>query len=339
MKHAQVLTLISLLLGVGVKAQSISLEDLGALQLTYATALAVDSYPGRPMAARVGFRPGEALSLVVPVRVRQTTYQHPPGTEVEKGDRIALLSGPEIHHFNTAFQMLADRLDIAERRFNSNRTLYARKAIDESRWVEISEAYYALQLEFEHMRHFHQLLEPAGEEDSMWLTSPAPGLLDYRQPQPGMAAGTELALIIPIQALRLQVAVPLAQRETVAALAFGDCEVPVAMVSGIAHEYFVEAWSEVLSASCRRLPGERLMVTPVMAATGYSIPRRAIMQWQGETAVLIRQAGSLTPVTVELLTTADDHYIVSSNVSLDGQRVLSTSVSAVQGILMGLGGE
>ena len=63
------------------------------------------------------------------------------------------------------------------------------------------------------------------------------------------------------------------------------------------------------------------------------------MQWQGETALLIRNGELLEPVIVTLLATAGTDYIVSCNADLAGRSLLSSSVSAVQGVLMGLGGE
>ncbi len=339
MKRAKILITVIALFSPAASAQSINVNELGALALTFTAVKAVDTYQGRPMAATVSYRPGEALSLVAPVRVRQISYLHAPGTPVDKNEEIALLNGPEIHHFITAFQVLETRLSNAERRFNSNKKLYDSKAIDESRWVEISEAYYALQLEYEHMHHFRTLLEPGGEKDGLWLKSPAIGLLDYRQSQPGVEAGQPLAQLIPPQALRLRVAAPLTQRTALVALAFGECQLPVDSVGAMAKDYFVETWSAPLTDACKRLPGERLMVTPLLSAAGYRVPRDAVMQWQGETALLIRNGELLEPVIVTLLATAGTDYIVSCDADLAGRSVLSSSVSAVQGVLMGLGGE
>ena len=205
--------------------------------------------------------------------------------------------------------------------------------------MEISEAYYALQLEYEHMHHFRMLLEPGKEKDGLWLKSPAVGLLEYRQSQPGVEAGQPLAQLIPPQALRLRVAAPLEQRATLVALGFGECQLPAESVGAMANGYFVEAWSAPLTDACKRLPGERLMVTPLLSAAGYRVPRDAVMHWQGETALLVRNGERLEPVTVALLATAGTDYIVSCGADLAGRSVLSSSVSAVQGVLMGLGGE
>jgi hypothetical protein len=321
-------------------AQTVAIADLGELELRFTAVSATDAYPGNPVVARAGFRPGEANSLVTPHRVQQITYLAEPGSHVTRGQAIARLSGPEIHHFMTEFEVIEERLAIAKKRFDSNRALYDRRAIDEGRWVEVSEAYYALRLEYEHMRHFRDIIQPGGDDpDSLLLLSPAAGLLQYRQDKPGVEAGKELALIIPETSLRLHVSVPLAQRHSLTTLSYGDCAVAVTSVSGIAEDYFVSAWSEAIPAQCPLLPGERLMVTPRYSQPGYLVPRTAVMEWAGRPAVLLQNGESLQVVPVGILGSAGADYFVRSDMALDGASVLSSSVSAVQGVLLGLGGE
>lgn len=339
MKLVYILALAGALSVNFASAQSVAIADLGELQLRFTEVSASDSYPGSPMAARAGFRPGEAHSLVAPRRVQQITYLLEPGSRVAHGQAIARLTGPEIHHFMTEFEVLGARLDLARKRFDSNRELYERRAIDEGRWAEVSEAYYALRLEHEHMRHFREIIQPEDDPDSLLLLAPASGLLQYRQDKPGVEAGAELALVIPVDSLRLQVSVPLSQRRALSELSFGDCRVALTSVSSIADDYFVSAWSEAIPPECPLLPGERLMVTPHYSGQGYRVPRTAVMAWQGEPAVLLKEGGVLQVSQVEILATAGNDYFVRSRAALDGRSVLSSSVSAVQGVLLGLGGE
>jgi len=343
LRHAVLCNLVFVLLSISVsasaQADSIPLSELGDLQLRFTPAQQSDSYAGRPMAALASYRLNEAFSVVAPYRVRQIRYLHAPGAIIARGELIARLSGPEVHHFMTEFEVLAMRLASAQRRFNSNRELYERQAIDEGRWIEISEAYYALQLEYEHMRHFHELLTPSPDKDALWLKSPEAGLLKYEQSRSGLAAGDELAVIIPTDALRLRVAVPLRHKEHIAALSYGDCEVSIATVSGIADDFSVEGWSDPLEGVCRRIPGERLMVTPRYRESGYLVPRTAVMQWQGHSAVLVKRDSKLETVEVSILASAGQNYFVSSHEELANSSLLTSSVSAVQGKLSGLGGE
>lgn len=325
-----------------VRADSVALAELGLLRLEFNEVKALDRYQGQALSARVGFRPGEAVSLVTPYRVQQIRYLVGPGENVAAGQTIAVMSGPEIHHFLTEFEVTAQRLAATQKRYESNRKLYQRQAIDEARWIEISEAYFSLQLEYEHMRHFRELLgktDKEGDEDRITLHSPARGIIKYRQDSPGIDSGEELALLLPEGSLRLQVSVPLTRRSGLESLATGSCELAVDSVSSVASDFFVEAWSEPVNDSCHLLPGQRLMVKPAYRTRGYLLPRKAVFQWRGQPTVLLRKEEALHTVDVELLSSDGANYAVNCPTEIGGGQVLISSVSAVQGILMGLGGE
>lgn len=342
MSRLRCFALTLILLPGMAQAESVALADLGKLDLQFAPVEQLDSYQGQLLAARVTYRPGEAVSLVTPHRVQQMTYLVGDGDLVTAGQAIAKMSGPEIHHFLVEFQVTQRQLDVMQKRYDSNRKLYQNRAIDEARWIEISEAYYALQLKFEHMRHFHELLEPSDsdtDEDSIVLHAPTDGILQYRQDTPGIDRGEELALLVPASALRFKVSVPVTHRSDLQSLSAGGCELGVDSVSAIAQDFFVYAWSEPLSQQCRFLPGERLMVTPGYTFQGYRVPRQSVFQWQGEPTVLIRQQDRLTTVAVEIISGKGDFYAVGCGTDIAGGQLLSSSVSAVQGVLMGLGGE
>ena len=65
----------------------------------------------------------------------------------------------------------------------------------------------------------------------------------------------------------------------------------------------------------------------------------AVFQWGTATSVLVREGGLLRAAEVELITSSGKDYIVSGDDAMEGADVLISSVSAVQGILIGLGGE
>jgi hypothetical protein len=321
-------------------AQSVATANLGALELAFERVSAGDGFAGLPLASEVTFRPGEALSLVTPSRIQQINYQVAPGEEVAPGQPIAVMAGPEIHHFLTEFEVVVQRYENARRRFERNRELYRKQAIDEARWIEISDNYYTLQLEYEHLRHFHALLRQDGSDpEEITFVAPAAGRVQYTQERPGIAEGGELALILPPGSLRLRVAVPIGDRYGLARLQHGACELPVASISRIADGFFLRAWSAPLDASCDLLPGQQLMVTPFYAVDGYEIPRQALLHWETRPAVLLHRGDQLQLVPVEILGSTPSGYYVTSDADLAGREILVTSVSAVQGVLMGLGGE
>lgn len=215
-------------------AQEIELASLGALELVFQPAQAVQRYPGRPVAATVGFRRGEALNVPSPGRLQQIEYLVEPGAAVDKGQPFAVLRGPEMHHFEMNYDSSRELLASAERRFRANRALYERKAISESRWLEISEQYYALALEHEHMRHFFELVkEGDNDPDSLTLVAPVSGMIDYLPAQGVVQEGDNIAQFLPLGVIRLQAALPIAIRNQVAALQAGSCTLPVARVEAV----------------------------------------------------------------------------------------------------------
>ena len=180
MKNVALALLVSVASVGAATAQTLEVVALGALELAYERPVAVSSYPGQPLSGRVGFRSGEAYSVASPGRVQQIEYLVEPGAAVSKGQPFAVLRGPEMHHFEMSYHSSRALAAGAEQRFKSNQPLYERKAISESQWRQISENYYASQLEYEHMRHFFELV--AGDDNdpaALTLTAPLTGVIDY----------------------------------------------------------------------------------------------------------------------------------------------------------------
>ena len=86
--------------------------------------------------------------------------------------------------------------------------------------------------------------------------------------------------------------------------------------------------------------GQQVLATPlVRSANTYRLPRSAVFQLARQNYVLVRSGDSLTAQEVELLGSQGDDYLLRASAGLEGAEVLVASVSAVQGILLGLGGE
>jgi len=332
--------LVLLVIAPRVLGQTVALADLGAFELVFQRAQPVATYPGQPVGAVVTFRKGEAFAVPSPGRVQQIEYLVEPGASVVKGQSFAVLRGPEMHHFEMRYDSSRALLAGAQRRFDANKALYERKAISESRWLEISEKYYTLLLEYEHMRHFFELVVEDDDPDALTLVAPLASVIDYSAADGGVREGDSIALFVPPAAIRLQAALPISVREQVVALRTGSCELAVERVSALTDGFFVQAWSSPLAVSCRLLLGQQVLATPLLQAEGaYSLPRYAVFQLERQTLVLLRDGDGLVPVPVNLLGVQGEDYVLRPESSLDGREVLVSSVSAVQGILLGLGGE
>ncbi len=334
------LFILTLVLGNGAIANEIDIASLGDLSLEYQRVDTVRSYPGQKIAAEVTFKKGEAYTLTAPRRIQQVQYQVEVGALVEKGQPLAELRGPEMHHFLTEMEVARQLLLSTERRYNSNKKLFEKKAIKESQWAEVSEKYYAAQLEYEHMRHFNDLVLSTDEvEDRMVVGAPVSGVVNYSLEYNGLNIGDDIAVIIPTSAIRLEAAVPASSRENLAYLKTPSCELNVSSIGAIISHYFVSAWSEPLTSKCDLMLGQSLLLTPLYKVRAYKVPMTAVFQWGTVTSVLVREGGLLRAVEVELITSSGKNYVVSGGDAMEGADVLISSVSAVQGILIGLGGE
>ncbi|MBE9538816.1 MAG: hypothetical protein IMF06_07010 [Proteobacteria bacterium] len=334
------IVMLALVLAKGAAAGEIDIASLGDLSLAYQRVDTVSSYPGQKIAAEVTFKKGEAYTLAAPRRIQQIRYLVEVGALVEKGQPLAELRGPEMHHFLTEMEVARKLLLSAERRFVSNKKLFEKKAIKESQWAEVSEKYYAAQLEYEHMRHFNDLVLSIDEaDDSLVIGAPVSGVVNYSLEYNGLSSGDDIAVMVPMSAIRLEAAVPASSRKNLAYLKMASCELKVSSIGAIISNFFVSAWSEPLTSKCNLMLGQNLLVTPLYKTQAYKVPMTAVFQWGSATSVLVRDGGLLRAVEVELIASRNMDYIVSCNDSLAGADVLISSVSAVQGILIGLGGE
>ena len=322
-------------------AQTVELAALGSLDLAFEPAVPVTAYPGQPVGGEVTFRKGEAFNVPSPGRVQQIEYLVEPGAAVTQGQPFAVLRGPEMHHFEMSYESSQALAEAAERRFRSNKALYERKAISESQWLEISEKYYALMLEYEHMRHFFELvISPDEDPDSLTLGAPMDGLIVYDPADSGVEEGDSVAAFAPVGTVRLKVALPAAISADVTAVRVGECQLPIERVSAMTEGFFVQAWTRSLQDSCHLMLGQQVLATPMIrSASTYRLPRSAVFQLARENYVLVRSGDALTAAAVELLGSEGDYYLLRASAGLDRADVLVASVSAVQGILLGLGGE
>ncbi|MGL5360779.1 MAG: membrane fusion-like protein, partial [Shewanella sp.] len=71
----------------------------------------------------------------------------------------------------------------------------------------------------------------------------------------------------------------------------------------------------------------------------YLLPKNSVFSWEQDSQVFTKSANSLNALTIDILGSTPDQYIVESDQDLSQLDILSQSVAAVKGILLGLGGE
>ncbi len=321
-------------------AEEVDLSSLGALSLSYQHAVPVSSYPGQRIVAEASYKKGAAFSLLAPGRVQQANYLVEIGSAVEKGQPVVELRGPEMHHFLLELEVARKIFRTAEQRFKSNRIPYKQGAINESQWATISEKYYAAQLEYEHMRHFNDLVISTDEEsDTITIGAPIDGLINYALDHNDIQSGDAIAVFIPLSGVRLQAQIATNYRVGIKFFRTDSCQLSVSGIGAVAEGFFVTAWSEPVNASCNFILGQRFLVTPFYQITAYRVAATALFQWQSATAIFLKVGEHLRIVEVAAISSIGGDYLVTSNQDLSNAEVLVTSVSAVQGLLQGLGGE
>lgn len=332
--------LMSPLLPAWAERASVSVHDLGDLNLSFASVRRLEEVPGPALQARATHRGGALYRVELPRDVRRATFLVANGETVSAGQPFVVLDGPEIHHLLLEYDTLQIRYQSAKDRFERSRESYQQQALREDQWVAISDRYLELQLEFEHMRHFQELVRTSTDQsEAIILVAPIDGRIHYRDNGDRLVSGTELAGFLAADAMRLRVRVPMGSTENLAALELSECRLPVAAVDHVAEGFFVTAWSEPIPAQCALTLNATLSARPLYRRSAYAVPRSAVFTRDGQTQVLVRRGDVLEAIPVSLLMPDGDSYAMSAANDLAGSEVLVTSVSAVQGILLGLGGK
>lgn len=339
----RLLCALGLLCAVALNAQAAELiarEQLRDLDLAFAPVEVADERPGRPQLMRVDTLPDDTLQLRLPFRPNRLERLVPDGGSVTAGQALARISGPELVAWLLEARAIEARFADAAARYRANRPLYQQQALSADLWQRIADRYYALQLEQHHVEHVLEWLQPTQDpEPEALLVAPRGGRVLF-SPLPEVADGEiPLLRLLDTGSLRLVARLPGAQAETVLALRSGACDLPIDGREGRVTGLSRRVWSQPLAGCLEATPGLPVDGYPVYALDGYRVPRPAIIRHGGRTLLALDRDGDLALQEVSLDGEDDMHFYLRSTVPLAGRRVLVRSVSAVQGILLGLGGE
>lgn len=226
--------LLAALLPARAEEARVSIDQLGDLNLVFASVQQRDEVPGPALQARATHRGSAMYRIDLPRDVRRASYLVENGDRVSAGQPFVVLDGPEIHHLLLEYSTLGTRYESARERYERSREPYRQQALREEQWVEIADRYFALRLEFEHMRHFQELVrESTDRSEAITLVAPIDGRIQYHDNPEHLVAGTEIAGFLAADALRLQARVPTALAGDLAALELPACRLAVAAVGGV----------------------------------------------------------------------------------------------------------
>ena len=322
----------------------LAIEDLGQLDINFQKAKKVAHYPGEYLPAKVSSIPGKAHLLLTPTDIQQVDFLFAQGERVTKGEAVLVIRGPAVHHLINEFEGKKTDYLLRKKRYKNNKTLLNKQAINESLWIDISREYYQAKLEYEHLHHFFTLVIHKNEADqSLTLAAPINGMISYSN-KGTFQSGETIAEFINPSSLALNLALPITYTDQLAYLQVENlrseqCQVEINRVDDVAKNVFVEAWSKSLPPSCALKLGQTVRVKPFFTASTYRIPRQAIFEWQDKNHIWVKSNNSLQAISVQLISTEKNHYLLSATTELSERDVLTTSVSAAQGILLGLGAE
>lgn len=324
------------------KPKALAIEDLGQLDINFQKVKKVTHYPGEYLPAKVSAIPGKTYSLLTPAAIQQVDFLFAQGERVSKGEAVFVIRGPAVQNLINEFDGKKTHYLLRKKRYKNNKILLNKQAIKESLWIDISREYYQAKLEYEHLRQFFTLVIHENETDqSLTLAAPINGMISYSN-KSRFQSGEALAEFINPSSLALNLALPISYTDQLAYLQVEDlrskrCQVEINRIAGVAENVFFEAWSKPLPPNCALKLGQTVRVKPFFSASAYRIPRQAVFEWQNKNHIWVKSNNSLQAIAVQLISTEKDHYLLSATIELSERDVLTTSVSAAQGILLGLG--
>ncbi|MFA3789899.1 hypothetical protein AB6T38_02145 [Aliiglaciecola sp. SL4] len=333
----------SLMAITSVSAQQLRLDitDLKDLALLTKQVEAVNEYAGRATLGEVLELPGEGYTIRSPLTAQQVHFLHPVGTTLNVGENFVELSGPEVHHYFSQYQLKKSLFDLSKQQYQKNKALFAQTSISQQVWLDISKAYFAAKLEYDEMQHFFELVAGFDEEsETLTLKTPIHGAVHYTH-FASLTEGDVIARAIPLESIRLSFNIPHDQAANLAYLTTPSpqCTLNISAVESVTTQLSTKVWSEPLTAQCPYNLGQSLSVTPFFKQQAYLVPKQSVFSMNGAQFVFVKSADQLQPVKITLTSSRGQNYTVTSETSLINSAILISSVSAAQGMLLGLGSE
>ncbi|KFZ37595.1 hypothetical protein HR45_09225 [Shewanella mangrovi] len=327
------------LLCATISAEPLSVASLANLNVSFTSVSSVAQIPASPVPAQVGYEAGNAFVLSVPETIQQHHWLVANGSIVAKDQPLVLLQGAGIHHFQMQFAAAKESFELAQSRYQHNKPLHSKGTIGAEMWSQISSQYFATKLKFEHMHHFMELLSPAPAQQGMLLSAPQAGIISYDATPTQVMEGEQLLALIPQTDIRLQLQLPLSVAADSNAVQLSHCQLAIERKAAIAHGGFVTAWSAAIPTECNLTLGQQLQATPLRQLAALQIPKQSVYSWGTGSRVLRHQGEQLIPTDVAIVGVNGDNYLVQPEPTLQHSEVLSESVAAAKGMLLGLGGE
>jgi len=333
------LALLLVLASFSLKSQDMTVQQnsLGNLVLQTEPIEAVESFSGQRVVAEAAVLPGRSYIFKSPINIQQIEYLKGVGEKFQKNEPFALISGPEVHHFYMAYQMKKGLFEQAQSYLEHSKQLYQQKSISEGSWLAASEQYFDSKMEFDELTHFFDLVLGFDEDnETITLAAPITGFIFY-DTQSTLDIDTLIGSFTPPSALRVKVNLPIEQQLNPLYIQIGDCKLDIAFTENANSAFSQTAWSQAFIPGCDFSRGQMLSAIPEYQISAYKIAQSSVFNWEGENYIFIQKQQAYQAIKVDLIASQDTNFIVTADTSLNGKIALISSVSALQGMLQGLG--
>lgn len=332
LKTLFILTAFSLQVHAEELARSIiNISQLGNFKADFTQVRQAKGVETEKILGKVTFKPKSSFKVLLPFSPQRISFLSLPGSTVRKGQKIARIEGPEVHHFldelaasKTIYLKSKKHLEAIKNYANSN-------TIKSTEWLGINKAYLEAKLDFEHLSHVLEQLKIESEQD-IFLISPSNGLLDY-----SVEPTSYLYEIIPAQSVLVESFVLAKIAGNIKILKSEDnCLLQVKAIDETIQHHKQLIWSTP-SSGCALKPGQQILLRPTLSIEGLEIPQRALFELHDKSYVAVKQNEQLSLVEVTIIGKEKLNYIVKSEVLSEDNKVLVSFVNIAQGIFLGLG--
>jgi hypothetical protein len=328
------LTLLALTLNAG--SAEVPKARLANLVTDYVPIAPVEERPGALTLLEARFLPGDGFILRLPFHANRFTPLVAQGAVVAAGQVVARVEGPELEAWLIHADGIEARFRAAEKRYRDGLALYEKQSLAASKWAEIAEQYFALVARMHHVEHTREILRPL-DHNRAEVSAPRAGRISFLERTGDDSEEVDIARIIAPDALRLTGRISQRGDAEPSRILIGACAVPVSHVEEQVRNLSRQVWSQALPPCLDPAPGALREGRFAYPFQGYAVPRAAVASVAGQAGIFIEEGAVLRFVPVAIASADPARFYLRSDSDLAGRRVLTASVSAAQGILLGLG--
>lgn len=310
----------------------VALTELGAFETKFTPIKLVNTTEGASVLGTVTYRPNTAFSVSLPFKLQQIIFTKVNGQSVKKGERIARISGVELNHFIEEYQSAKSFYLQAKKFLNNTKSYASDNTIKREEWLALNKTYLEASLALEHLSHVKQQLTK-DRSGNYYLLSPEKGIINIFP-----TAVDSLFEVVPEQNILVKTMVSQANIERVAGFNVVDseCRLKADVIEPIVIKNKQNIWSQ-LNSECYFALGSQLVLRPIENVDGFSVPEAALFEIDNKDFLAVKDRQQLHLIEVDIVGSSDGNFVVQSSRIAENAQVLVSSVSAVQGIILGLG--